>query len=289
MSDDNAAEDSSAIPGLSNLRQWRLNMEGGPKEAPPPVDDRLDIVSADQSLADSSIGERLLRLRQWRQQIVDDVAPEPTVYDPEAAAAALAADTDGPIQGRVKGQRLHQNTHDDAEMPEELTDTANVSARPKTPDATGIQRLAMLAHSARQVLRLQREDALVIKDEADRRRLVPETVIVLGVSLGASAVWSVLRLLDLLTRPAPLGSQTVYINNSVTPDRSWLDFSNQMATIVLTLVPVVLALYLLATVRRPADGPLHVMGLSRTTVPKDIVLGMAMAAGVGIPGLGLYA
>src|SRR6478752_6630856 len=56
-----------------------------------------------------------------------------------------------------------------------------------------------------------------------RRRNLTETWLVLGVSLGASAVWSLLRLVDKLTRVESLGSQTTAMNSSVTPDRPWLD------------------------------------------------------------------
>jgi len=140
----------------------------------------------------------------------------------------------------------------------------------------------------REAANLQRETALVITDPGERRGLVPETVIVLGVSLGVSAIRSILMLIDIMTRQR-LASTTVYINNSVTPDRPWLDVMNQLANIAITLAPVVLALYLLATIRRPAAGPLHVMGLSLGNLKRDLALGSIMAAGVGLPGLALYA
>ena len=172
--------------------------------------------------------------------------------------------------------------------PIDLTRTLGDTTPPPI-DAAPPEPAPALMPRLREWLNLQRDDSLVIEDPAKRGSIVAETVIVLGVSLGASAIWSILQIIDLLTRPAPLGSQTVSINNSVTPDRPWLDLSNQMAYIVLTLVPVVLAFYLLSTVRRPADGPMRVMGLAKATIPRDVVLGIAMAAGVGIPGLGLYA
>ena len=58
-----------------------------------------------------------------------------------------------------------------------------------------------------------------------RRRNLTETWLVLGVSLGASAVWSLLRIVDKLTRAEALGSQTTAMNSSVTPDRPWLDLA----------------------------------------------------------------
>ena len=135
---------------------------------------------------------------------------------------------------------------------------------------------------------MHREEALVITTPAQRRGLVPETVIVLMVSLGASAIRSILSLVNTMTQ-RPLSQTTVYINNSVTPDRPWLDVLNQLSTIAITVAPAVLALYLLSATRRPPTGPLRVMGITRSNIWRDLALGSIMAASVGIPGLGLYA
>ena len=64
-----------------------------------------------------------------------------------------------------------------------------------------------------------------------------EVLLVLGVSLGQSAVYSLLSIAEKLTRPEPLAQQTTTINSSVTPDRPWLDLSYQAAGIVFPLVP----------------------------------------------------
>src|SRR5690606_9500840 len=61
-----------------------------------------------------------------------------------------------------------------------------------------------------------------------RRTLVTETVLVLGVSLGASAVWALLSILRKVTAETPLSSQTTAMNTSVTPDRPWLDLVHQL-------------------------------------------------------------
>ena len=201
----------------------------------------------------------LSALRQWRRNATD--------------ASMAIGQTSTPSPADVT--RAYTNTVPSSD------DTAALKA--------SAERTTGLMPQLRSWLNLQRDDSLVIEDPAKRGNIVVETVIVLGVSLGASAIWSILQILDLLTRPAPLGSQTVAINNSVTPDRPWLDLSNQLAYIVLTLVPVVLALYLLSTVRRPDVGAFRVMGLTKSFIGRDLVLGIAMAAGVGIPGLGLYA
>ena len=60
-----------------------------------------------------------------------------------------------------------------------------------------------------------------------RTRLGLEVVIVLGLSLGQSAVYSLLRIIERLTRNVPLAQQTSTLNASVTPDRPWLDLTYQ--------------------------------------------------------------
>ncbi|MGC1208409.1 MAG: CPBP family intramembrane glutamate endopeptidase, partial [Ornithinimicrobium sp.] len=79
----------------------------------------------------------------------------------------------------------------------------------------------------------------------NRGSLWVETALVLGVSLGASAIWSVLSLIRKLTAVEALSSQTTSINVAVTPDRPWLDLAYQVAGIAIALVPVLLALHLI--------------------------------------------
>lgn len=118
-----------------------------------------------------------------------------------------------------------------------------------------------------------------------RRQLVTETVLVLGVSLGASAVWALLSIVNKLTRPEPLASQTTSMNTSAVPDRPWLDLAYQLADIALALVPVVLALHLLARERSDARA---MLGFDLTRPGRDLLGGTALAAVIGIPGLAFY-
>lgn len=121
------------------------------------------------------------------------------------------------------------------------------------------------------------------------RLLYWETVIVLGVSLGRSAVYSVLSIAEKLTRPqAPLNQQVTQMNRSVTPDRPWLDLSYQLAGLILPLVPVALALYLLAVFVRPSGGGFAAMGFDLRRPGFDWVWGGAILVGIGVPGIGLY-
>ena len=119
-----------------------------------------------------------------------------------------------------------------------------------------------------------------------RRDLLAETWLVLGVSLGASAVWAALSLVRKLTAEVPLGRQTTAMNSSVTPDRPWLDLAYQLVGIGLALVPVLLALLLLS---RGDVRARFVIGWDATQPARDFVRGLGLAALVGIPGLGLYA
>ena len=110
-----------------------------------------------------------------------------------------------------------------------------------------------------------------------------EVLLVLGVSLGQSAVYSVLSIAEKLTRAVPLGQQTTQMNTSVTPDRPWLDLSYQLAGIVFPLVPALLALYLLRL-----SGDRDRIGFDLSRPWRDVGWGFAIAAGIGIPGIGLY-
>lgn len=87
-----------------------------------------------------------------------------------------------------------------------------------------------------------------------RRRLRLEVWIVLGLSLGQSAVYSVVQLLDKLTR-APLAEGTSTLNRSQS-SREYFDLTYQLLDIVFALVPVVLVIYFL-TEHRKAGSPGH--------------------------------
>ncbi len=118
-----------------------------------------------------------------------------------------------------------------------------------------------------------------------RSRATWEIVLVLGVSLGQSAVYSLLRIIERLTRNVPLAQQTSTMNPSVTPDRPWLDLTYQLVGITFGLVPMVLALYLLQLTDPPAGGRI---GFDLRRPGFDITRGLMLAVAIGIPGLALY-
>jgi membrane protease YdiL (CAAX protease family) len=118
-----------------------------------------------------------------------------------------------------------------------------------------------------------------------RQRWGLEVLLVLALSLGQSGVYSVLRIIERLTRPEPLSAQTSTLNASATPDRPWLDLAYQLANIGFAFVPVLLALYLLGLSGRPAGRQI---GFDLRRPRFDLGAGVVLAAAIGIPGLGLY-
>jgi membrane protease YdiL (CAAX protease family) len=112
-----------------------------------------------------------------------------------------------------------------------------------------------------------------------------EVLIVLAISLGQSGVYSVLRIIERMTRGVQLDQQTSTLNASVTPDRPWLDLAYQVVGIAFALVPALLVLYLLSLTDRPATRRI---GFDRTRPGFDAWFGTVIAACIGIPGLGLY-
>ncbi|GEK78934.1 CPBP family intramembrane glutamic endopeptidase [Agrococcus baldri] len=119
---------------------------------------------------------------------------------------------------------------------------------------------------------------------ASRRRLVAEIALVLLLSLGASALWSVLQFVDLNTREAPIGEQQVALNPTRS-DRAWLDLLYQLTGVFLDLVPVALVIWLLWRARRPHLGAL---GVDFTRPWRDGASGTALVLVIGVPGLALY-
>jgi len=116
-----------------------------------------------------------------------------------------------------------------------------------------------------------------VTTEVDRRTLSVEIVLVLLLSLGASAVYAVVSLIAKLTA-GPLSQQTATLNPSQSP-RPYLDLTYQLLGIFFALIPVALALFLLGPLLRPE------LGLDLRHPGSDLGWGAALAAVIGIPGL----
>jgi membrane protease YdiL (CAAX protease family) len=118
------------------------------------------------------------------------------------------------------------------------------------------------------------------------RRLKVEVWIVLGLSLGASGVYSVVSLIRKATLPGGLAHQTATLNASQ-DNRELFDFIYQILGIGFALMPVALALYLLS-LDRVKEPVTRRLGLDRTRPRFDLFWGLGLAAAIGLPGLGLY-
>jgi membrane protease YdiL (CAAX protease family) len=111
-----------------------------------------------------------------------------------------------------------------------------------------------------------------------------EILLVLGISLGADAVYSVLDLIRALTEAKALSQQTVQLNPSVTPDRPWLDLAFQLYRLIPLLAPALLCIHLLNRDGSAVDR----LGLDRRRPWFDVGAGTGLAIAIGIPGVGLY-
>jgi membrane protease YdiL (CAAX protease family) len=127
-------------------------------------------------------------------------------------------------------------------------------------------------------------DTGVVGSRPPRRLLTTEIWLVLGVSLGASALFSLIHYVGDLTAHGALRQQVAELNGSDAPGRPWLDLTLQVASLVTSVVPVFLALHLLG---RSGDGAAAI-GLDRRRPRRDALTGAALAAAVGGIGLAFY-
>jgi membrane protease YdiL (CAAX protease family) len=121
-------------------------------------------------------------------------------------------------------------------------------------------------------------------DSAVRGRIRSEVLLVLGLSLGASAIYSVVAIANRLTAATALSKQTATLNGSLSP-RPVFDLIYQLLGIVFDLVPAALVVFLLWRTARPHLGRL---GIDLGQPWRDAVGGLGLAALVGVPGLALY-
>ncbi|SNU01903.1 CAAX protease self-immunity [Ruaniaceae bacterium KH17] len=118
-----------------------------------------------------------------------------------------------------------------------------------------------------------------------RPGLRAEVWIVLGLSLGQSAIYSLMRIYVRLTSETALGDQSASINTSLSP-RPYVDLTYQVLGILFALVPVALALYLLS---EPGRAAIHRIGFDLARPLRDLGAGLGIGALIGIPGLVFYA
>jgi membrane protease YdiL (CAAX protease family) len=117
-----------------------------------------------------------------------------------------------------------------------------------------------------------------------RRRLIAEIVIVLGLSLGMSALYSIVTLINRATLETPIANQTATIVPS-RDSRPIFDLIYQLLGILSDLVPVALVCYLLWSATRPH---LARLGIDARHPVRDSLLGLGLALPIGIAGLGVF-
>ncbi|HWH98435.1 MAG TPA: type II CAAX endopeptidase family protein [Pseudolysinimonas sp.] len=115
-------------------------------------------------------------------------------------------------------------------------------------------------------------------------RIVAEVVIVLGVSLGMSALYSVVTLINRATFETPLAEQTATMVPSRDP-RPIFDLLYQLLGVASDLFPVALVCLLLWSMTRPHLGRLGIDGQHPV---RDILFGFGLALPIGIAGLGIF-
>ncbi|OQO90795.1 CAAX protease family protein [Saccharomonospora piscinae] len=120
-------------------------------------------------------------------------------------------------------------------------------------------------------------------DPRERRILVVEVVLVFSITLGLSGVRSALSLLDAMLRPEPLAQQQVAINVT-RATLGVIDLLKQLLGVVQLVGWGALGLYLLWR----AGVRLSRIGLDRRRPGRDLLWAVALAAGIGIPGLAFY-
>ena len=99
-----------------------------------------------------------------------------------------------------------------------------------------------------------------------RRGIIAEIAIVLGLSVGASAVCSIVAIINRLTREEALSQQTATLNSSLS-DRQVFDLIYQLLSVFFNLMPVALVCYLLYSGMRPH---LSRLGLTFERPARDI-------------------
>src|SRR5438046_113681 len=103
-------------------------------------------------------------------------------------------------------------------------------------------------------------------------------MLVLGVSLGASAVYAAVSLIASLTAAKPLSQQTATLNQSQAPGRPWLDLTYQLLGIAFDVVPALLAVHLLG---RDPGGARRLLGVDARRPGFDALAGVALAHALG--------
>ncbi len=116
------------------------------------------------------------------------------------------------------------------------------------------------------------------------RLIRAELLVVFAVSLGASGLVALVRLIGALTAPKDLKGQQAVLVGSMAPGRPWYDLTLQLVGIAVNLAPVALVAYLLV---RSAES-MRTIGVDLREPGGDLRRGAALAAVIGGTGLAFY-
>lgn len=115
-----------------------------------------------------------------------------------------------------------------------------------------------------------------------------EMVVVLLLSYGLSALYSIVGIANRLTRPEPLSQQTATINRPLATQELF-DLLYQLLGIVSGLAPVALVLWLVWREQRPRFAAIGIgWEPGKRRLGREVVGGIGLAAAIGIPGIGVY-
>jgi membrane protease YdiL (CAAX protease family) len=113
-----------------------------------------------------------------------------------------------------------------------------------------------------------------------RGRIWAEVLLVLGLSLGASAIYSVVDIINRTTQQKSLSQQTATLNGSLSP-RPTFDLIYQFLALFFDIVPVLLVIFLLWP-------QISRLGISFKRPANTLLFGLGLALVIGIPGIGVY-
>jgi len=118
-----------------------------------------------------------------------------------------------------------------------------------------------------------------------RPRLWWEIAIVLGLSLGQSAIYSIITIVDRATQSTPLADQKAQVNPTQS-NREVFDFLYQVLGNLFPLFAVALVIYLLW---QPQRSGFRRIGLDLTRPARDLGGGALLFLVIGVPGILFYA
>lgn len=119
-------------------------------------------------------------------------------------------------------------------------------------------------------------------------RLKWEIVIVLALSYGMSALYSIVRIVNRLLDTAPLGAQTATLNRPLA-QQEFFDLIFQLLGVASGLAPVALVLWLVWRDRKPHFADIGLgWNPGERRIGRELLTGVGLAAAIGIPGIGVY-